>query len=229
MVLPKIFFHPTKSAETKPSVARCRGVRGLAVVVARSYHVVLRPVCVRVWPRKSCVATGSGGVDSRSRFPNPRIMVGPPPHPAQRLSPPDDHRRPRPFVTHLTAARERYGATKRSRVCVCVCARARLNANGERRKIAAAGVSFASGRRAHGVYRKCTPRAPPTQAAVELSVARARVVRPFFTVARRKRYSLAVYSIFTPPPPPPPCSAPALTPADRTIRRRQTFYPRVIL
>lgn len=93
----KYFFTRRKSAETKPSVARCRG---LAVVVARSYHVVLRPVCVRVWPRKSCVATGGGGVDSRSRFPNPRIMVCPPPHPAQGPPPPDDRQRPPPFVTH---------------------------------------------------------------------------------------------------------------------------------
>jgi hypothetical protein len=39
---------------------------------------------------------------------------------------------------------------------------ARWSANRERRKIAAAGVSFARRRRAHGVYRKCTPRAPST-------------------------------------------------------------------
>lgn len=149
MVLLEIFFHPTKirrNETVRRAVSRCRG---LAVVVARSYHVVLRPVCVRVWPRKSCVATGGGGVDSRSRFPNPRIMVCPPPrpaHPAQGPPPPTGHRCPPPFVTHrsvfiliyicvVTAARERYGATKRA--SVCVCARARSCANGERRKIAA--------------------------------------------------------------------------------------------
>jgi len=130
MVLPEIFFHPTKIRRNETVRRAVSRYRGLAVVVARSYHVVLRPVCVRVWPRKSCVATGGGGVDSRSRFPNPRIMVCPPPHPAQGPPPPDDHQRPPPFVTHrsvfiliyicvVTAARERYGATKRSRVGVC--------------------------------------------------------------------------------------------------------------
>jgi len=109
-----------------------------------------------------------------------------------------------------------------------VRARARLYANGERRNIAAAGVSFARGRRAHGVYRKCTPRAPRTPAAPGLCVARARVVRPFFTVARQKRYSLAEHFLFTPPPPP-PRPAPALAPARRKILRRQAFYPRAIL
>jgi len=95
------FFSPDENPPKRNRPSRGVVVLGLAVVVARSYHVVLRPVCVRVWPRKSCVATGGGGVDSRSRFPNPRIMVCPP-HPAKGPPPPTDHRCPPTFITHLS-------------------------------------------------------------------------------------------------------------------------------
>lgn len=54
------------------------------------------------------------------------------------------------------------------------------------------GVSFTRRRCAHGVYRKCTPRAPPTPAAAGLCVGRVRASSDRFSpsLARRKRYFL---------------------------------------
>jgi len=139
-----------------------------------------------------CVATG-GGVGSRSRFPNPaRITACPPPAP--RAGPP-----PTVIIsvyihtcTRIRARRGQRALTVRARAPRSLVRERRAPKNRRRRCVIHAWSS-----RSRCISEMHAARAAACSSGTRVGSTRARAVRPFSAVARRKRSSLAALYVLS--------------------------------